>query len=105
MPPAFHRRGVDRLAHLRDAGGADRAFGVVEIQAGVIPFQAAIRDQAARLCFLIGYDVLVPHVEENTGRQHLAPMFHQARIVGVILPQLRQVVSVFLLAVEQAGKA
>src|SRR5574340_1530585 len=58
-PPALHRRLVDRLACLRHAGSADRAFVLVEVEAGIVPLQPAVFDNAPRLRLLVRHDVLI----------------------------------------------
>ncbi len=40
LAPAADRSAVERLAHLIEAGGVDRALGAVELEAGGVPRQA-----------------------------------------------------------------
>ena len=77
---------------------------LVEVEACLVPFQSAEIEHAASLRFLIRHDVLVLHIEECTCGQNLAPMSHQTDVINVIASQLRQIVSLVLLAVEQSGE-
>jgi len=53
------------LADLGGAGGADRALGLVESQAAVVPGQVAIGQQAPGLAFQVVHHRLVADVEDS----------------------------------------
>ena len=59
MAPAAGSVLVERLANLSPAGGAHRAFGQVEIEAGGLPIDAEIFDQTAGFLFGGGEQRLV----------------------------------------------
>jgi len=96
IPPAFHRRLVDRLAHLRHTGGMYRAFALVETDACLVPIQAAKIDYASRLGFLVCDNIFISDIKESPGWQHFAPMLHQIDIIDIIPPKFRQIVSLVL---------
>ena len=67
LAPAADRSAVDRLAHLIDAGGADRPLGAVEFKAGGVPGQPEERDHPPRLTVEIVDHRLVFDLEKWVG--------------------------------------
>src|SRR5205823_5247575 len=106
-PPPSDRALIDGLANLDSACRLDRPLRLVKGEAGIIPFEAAIRDYTARLRLEIGDELLIADVQNQTGRQHCMPMIHQPRIGAVITPEFAQVVSELLRCEKnrEAGEA
>src|SRR5438132_5599682 len=72
--PTADRVPKNRPANLGDTGGTDRPPRLVERQALLLPFEAAMRDDPTGLPFDIIDDILVVHVQHDAFRQHLFPM-------------------------------
>ena len=64
MFPALNRLIVETVSYLIYACCHDRSVGFVEIEAGIIPFQAAGVKEAACLGFLVTDQRLVVEVED-----------------------------------------
>src|SRR5436190_989066 len=99
--PASNRTLVDRLPHLHRARSLNRALVLVELQASIVPFEAAIREDASRLVLEVIDHLFVADIEHGPGRQHLAPMRHQFMIFPVVTAELAQLIAEALLAREQ----
>ncbi len=103
--PALQRGAIDRPAHLIDAGGPDRAVGLVEGDAAGIPGQAAVVQDAPGLGLDILDHRLVLHLQHRARRQHPAPMLHQIEIHPVIAAELPQIVGIVDLVGEMLAEA
>ena len=106
--PAANGAPVDRLADLGRARGPYRPVGFVERQAALVPRQATMLDDAARLFFEIGDHVFITHIEDAARRKHAVPMLHQPLIAFVIAAEFGEIVGMVLLGGEQlrvAGNA
>ena len=73
-----------KLPHLGEARRAYRTIGFVERKATLVPFEPAVRDDAAGLSFQIVHHVLVLDLEHDAGGQHLRPVRSQL-FVGTIV--------------------
>src|SRR5579862_8923620 len=73
-PPACDGGAEDRLAHLGDARGLDRAFGPVEGEDARIPRQAEMFEDAPCLALQVLDHVLIADFEHGAGRKDLAPV-------------------------------
>src|ERR1700730_4018761 len=96
---------IDRSAHLRHACGVDWTLRLVEGQASVFPFKAAVRHQSARLSFKVAYDILVMHLDHHALRQDRLPMAHQACVGPIVTAKFCEVIAMRLIIREQQRKA
>ena len=92
-PPARNRGAIQRLANLHVAGRDDRPLGLVKLQAGRVPRQAAIIEHPPGLPLQIVDHVLVGHVQDRAGRQNRSPVIHQIAVPAIIVTQFDQVVA------------
>src|SRR5579862_1039761 len=74
VAPACHGILVDLLSHLPGASGDDLAFALIKFQAPCIPFERNELEHLAGPGLLIGYQVLIAHLQNESGRQDRAPM-------------------------------
>ena len=74
----------------------DRAFRLIELQTGIVPFEAAMGDDLARLLLEIVDDLFVLHLKHDAGRQNIAPMRHHLLVGSVIAPQFPKIVGINL---------
>ena len=88
IAPALDRTAIDRLARLPHAGGGHDALVALRVQAGIVPIQAAERDQPPCRGFAIGNQGLVVHLQEAVGRQHGAPVIHQTLVLPILPDQI-----------------
>lgn len=96
---------VNWLAHLSCAGGENRPINLMEVKAGIAPFQTAKIENLARLRFDIGYYFLVLHVEYNTRRQYSMPMRCDLLDATVIAPEFAKIVRVRVAIEEKLAEA
>src|SRR5690606_18605745 len=75
--PALHRTAEQRLANLVRARRAHHALRALEAETGIVPRQAAKRDQATRLAIEVADHILVPNLQQRALWQEGTPMRHQ----------------------------
>src|ERR1700733_15833828 len=68
IAPALQRIAVQLLPHLPVAGGHDRTFGAVEIQAARVPGKADEFQHPAAPRLLLGDQASVRHIQNGPGR-------------------------------------
>ncbi len=100
LAPAPFRRGVDRLAHLVHACGANDPTVLMEAQTRVVPCKPEEIDQTPRFALEIIHDHFVVDFDHPVSRQYLTPVRHQFFIGSIELPEFRLIVSEWLVARE-----
>src|ERR1700733_4078029 len=91
VAPASHGTAVNLLSHLPGAGSDHLPLVRMELQHPWVPFETDKIQHFARPGFLIADQFLVGHVENEPGRQYLAPMHHHPPVFAVIVGEIRQV--------------
>src|SRR6266700_7958098 len=99
--PAPDRAAIDWPAYLGSACGPHRAGCCMERQAGIVPFEAAMRDDPACLVFQVPNDILLLDIDHHIGRQYGAPMLHQLCVCTIIAAQLAEVISMRLMIIRE----
>jgi hypothetical protein len=93
VAPAAGRAIVHGLADLPDAGGGDRAPGLVKLQAGRVPGQAQEVDQPPALVFLIGDQFLILHFH-HLQWQNFQPVSGDSLRLEILVGTVGQVIGV-----------
>src|SRR5687767_6332978 len=101
--PLLHRVLVDRTADLFGAGGANRTLRLMELEAGRFELQSAIFKQRADLGFRVLDHPLVDDAVDPARKDGI-DVGHQADIVGVIMPEVLEVVGEILPPSEMLAK-
>src|SRR5258706_13025575 len=93
-PPAPDRTIVQGKAHLRDARGIDRSFGLMKAETTLVPVEPAMGQEFARFALEILHHVLVSHFQKRFRRQDRAPMRHHVRLRAIEMAKPAQVARV-----------
>ena len=81
LAPDADGLGVNRLAHLHEAGRTHDASVRMEVEAGWVPIETQEFDQPARLTFGVGHEQLILKVEPLE-RPGFGPVRDEALVIG-----------------------
>ena len=88
--PLLHRARVNRLGDLCFGGRQHRAFLLMRLKAGIIPWQITIIEQFSYLILLISYKALIIQGVDKS-RQSVPPVRHQIEIEIEVFAKVGQV--------------
>jgi hypothetical protein len=103
--PAIDRALIDRQPHLRGAGRSHRSLSLIKAQAGIIPFEATMGNDASRLILQIGDKLLILHFQYGSLGKNGPPMPHQLRIGATVAAEFGKIIGVLVADSEMLRKA
>lgn len=99
VPPALDRSSIDGIPDLLPAEGPNRPSRLMELQAGLVPWQPNEFDELAGFAFEVGGEILIAQLVDVEG-QHRLPVIHQPLIFAIVETEMGEILAVGMLVAE-----